>query len=439
MKIVKTGTKGFEKLIEEILTRGDLDTAQVEGDVKSIIADVRSHGNKALLDYTEKFDGIKLKPSELKIPKRKLKEAKKALPDDDIAIMELAAERIRAFHRHELSGSWTFTDDHGSRLGQKVTALERVGIYVPGGKASYPSTVLMNSMPARVAGVKEIIMVTPPSKDGIDPSVLAAAEIAGVDAVYQVGGAQAIAALAYGTKTIPKVDKIVGPGNIYVATAKRLVFGAVDIDMVAGPSEVLVINDGTGDPASIAADLLSQAEHDELASALLITTSSKMAKEVAAEVEKQLKRFKRRNIARASIDKYGAAIVVKNLEEAAALSNRIAPEHLELAIEDPDGLLPSIRNAGAIFMGDLTPEAVGDYMAGPNHTLPTGGTARFSSPLGVPDFLKRTSILSFSREGIEELGPKVKRFAEMEGLYGHARSVALRVKKKSGKKTKGKN
>lgn len=309
-----------------------------------------------------------------------------------------------------------------------VTPIERIGIYVPGGKAVYPSTVLMNAIPARVAGVKEVAMATPPSENGINPYVLAAAEISEVDKIYQVGGAQAIAALAYGTETIPKVDKIVGPGNIYVATAKRLVFGIVDIDMIAGPSEILIINDGRGEPSWIAADLLSQAEHDELASSMFITTSKKMAEAVAKEVATQLQGLKRKTIAQNSIDRYGAIIVTKNLAEAADISNKIAPEHLELFVEKPFELLKKIRNAGAIFLGHNTSESLGDYMAGPNHTLPTGGAARFSSPLGVEDFIKRSSIIAFSPKGLKKLGKDVARFAEIEGLEAHGKSVVVRMK-----------
>ena len=298
------------------------------------------------------------------------------------------------------------------------------------GQAAYPSTVLMNAIPARVAGVNEIIMATPPGRDGINPLVLAAAKISGVDRVFRVGGAHSIAALAYGTKSIPKVDKITGPGNIFVATAKRLVFGAVDIDMIAGPSEILIINDGSGDASWIAADLLSQAEHDELASSMLITTSAKMAKAVSAEVEKQLKRLKRKEIARTSIERYGIIIVAGGLEDAATISNNIAPEHLELFIERPFELLGLIKNAGAVFLGPYTPEAAGDYLAGPNHTLPTGGTARFSSPLGVYDFVKRMSVIGFSKDSFCKLGKSVKDFAMLEGLEAHGLSAAARLKRK---------
>ncbi|MBI5286546.1 MAG: histidinol dehydrogenase [Deltaproteobacteria bacterium] len=423
MKIIRPTKKNLDR----ILRRGVVDTSQVEKTVRTIIEDVRLRGDNALLEHTARFDGVRLRASELKVNNQGIKKALKTIPRRDLGIIKLAARRIKDFHRRQLPGSWYFVEKDGTRLGQKVTPLERVGIYVPGGKAVYPSTVLMNAIPPRVAGVKEVIMVTPPSKDGINPYVLASAHIAGVDRIYQVGGAQAIAALAYGTETIPKVDKIVGPGNIYVATAKRLVFGVVDIDMVAGPSEILIINDGTGDPAWIAADLLSQAEHDELSSSILLTTSKEIAKAVAKEVSSQLNNLKRKAIARRSIDRYGVIIIIKDLIEAVNIANEIAPEHMELFLKRPFTLLKRIKNAGAIFLGPNTPEALGDYIAGPNHTLPTGGTARFSSPLGVEDFLKRSSILAFSRRGLERLGHNVVRFADIEGLEAHGRSVAVRL------------
>ena len=310
-----------------------------------------------------------------------------------------------------------------------VRPLDRVGIYVPGGKATYPSTVLMNAVPAKVAGVGEIIMVVPMPDGQVNPYVLAAAELAGVDRIFKIGGAQAVAALAYGTETVPRVDKITGPGNIYVATAKRMVFGRVDIDMIAGPSEILVINDGSGEPAHIAADLLSQAEHDELASSILITTNADFAQQVRVAVEEQLSQLRREAIARKSIERYGAVIVARDLTEAAAFSNRIAPEHLELAVTEPFELLPQIRHAGAVFLGHHTPEAAGDYLAGPNHTLPTGGTARFFSPLGTGDFVKKSSLVCFQPEGLQRLGDAIVTIAELEGLEAHARSVSIRLGK----------
>jgi len=436
MKIFSTKEKGFIKALDAILKRGESDTSEAEEAVKDIIDDIRKHGDKALLKYTERFDKVRFaNMRDALCTRQEIERALKNIPKRDSDIIKLAAKRIRAFHKKQLPKSWSFKEKDGTLLGQKVTPLERVGIYVPGGKAVYPSTVLMNAIPAKVAGVKEIIMATPPSKNGINSYVLAAAKIAGVDKIYKVGGAQAVAAMAYGTESIPKVDKIVGPGNIYVATAKRLVFGVVDIDMVAGPSEILIINDGTGAPSWIAADLLSQAEHDELASGILLTTSTKMAEAVAREVEKQLRELKREAIARVSIERYGAIIITKNLAEAADIANRIAPEHLELFVKKPFELLKKIKNAGAIFLGPNTPEPIGDYMAGPNHTLPTGGTARFSSPLGTEDFIKRSNVLSFSKKAVEKLGKSVVRFTEMEGLGAHGRSVVIRIRAaKQGKR-----
>lgn len=422
MKIIKPTKKGLN-----LIRRVEGDTSRIEETVKEIIEDVRLRGDDALLEYTERFGGVRLRSGGLRVRSGEIKRALKKVSKRDLGILRLAARRIEAFHRHQIPQSW-FTTEDGITLGQRVTPLERVGIYVPGGKAVYPSTVLMNVIPARVAGVKEVIMLTPPSKTGINPYVLTAGEIAGVNRVYQVGGAQAIAAMAYGTETIPRVDKIVGPGNIYVATAKRLVFGTVDIDMVAGPSEILIINDGTGDPQWIAADLLSQAEHDELASAILVTTSLKMAREVKREVTRQLRALKRKAIARTSIDKYGRIILVKDIKSAVKVANTIAPEHLELFVERPWEVLGQIENAGAIFLGPYTPEAIGDYLAGPNHTLPTGGTARFSSPLGVEDFVKRSSIITLSRKGLERFGRDVVRFSTLEGLEAHGRSVKVRLK-----------
>ncbi len=436
MKIFSTKEKGFIKALDAILKRGESDTSEAEEAVKAIINGVRENGDKALLKYTERFDKVRFaNMRDALCTRQEIERALKNIPKGDLDIIKLAAKRIRAFHKKQLPKSWFFKEKNGTLLGQRVTPLERVGIYVPGGKAVYPSTVLMNAIPAKVAGVKEIIMATPPSKNGINSYVLAAAKIAGVDKIYKVGGAQAVAAMAYGTESIPKVDKIVGPGNIYVATAKRLVFGVVDIDMVAGPSEILIINDGTGAPSWIAADLLSQAEHDELASGILLTTSTKMAEAVAREVEKQLRELKREAIARVSIERYGAIIITKNPAEAADIANRIAPEHLELFVKKPFELLKKIKNAGAIFLGPNTPEPIGDYMAGPNHTLPTGGTARFSSPLGTEDFIKRSNVLSFSKKGVEKLGKSVVRFTEMEGLGAHGRSVVIRIRAaKQGKR-----
>lgn len=398
--------------------------------MRKILSDVRRGGDKAVERYTRKFDGVTLK-GRLFVSASEINSAMRRLGRGEVKLLESAARRIEDYHRRSLQRSWTYRDSYGSILGVKVTPVERAGIYVPGGKAAYPSTVLMNAVPAKVAGVAEVIMATPPSppsKDGINPYVLAAARVAGVTRILRAGGAQAVGALAYGTESVPKVDKITGPGNIYVATAKRLVFGTVDIDMIAGPSEILIINDGGGDPAWIAADLLSQAEHDELASSILVTTSLRMADAVRAEVRRQLKGLKRREIAAASMRRYGAVIVAGTLKEAAEISNSIAPEHLELFVDKPFALLKRIRNAGAVFLGRNTPEAVGDYIAGPNHTLPTGGTARFSSPLSVEDFMKRSSVIGFSRRGIEALGKSAATLANLEGLNAHAKSVEERLK-----------
>ncbi|CAG1065652.1 histidinol dehydrogenase [uncultured bacterium] len=429
MRIIGSSDSGFKTLLAEILKRGEQDTTLVEEAVKEIIAAVKKGGDEALVEYTRRFDKADIAGS-IEVPLKEAEKAAGSIPRKDLDLMLLAASRIETFHKKQSENSWFTTEEDGTILGSRVTPLERAGIYVPGGKAAYPSTVLMNAIPAKVAGVNEVVMVTPPGKDGLNPYVLAAAHIAGVDRIFRVGGAQSIAALAFGTESVPRVDKITGPGNIYVATAKRLVFGTVDIDMIAGPSEILVINDGIGEASWIAADLLSQAEHDELASSILVTTSLKMAKAVSKEVEKQVKKLKRREIAKASLERYGLIIVAKDLIEAASISNSIAPEHLELFVEKPFELMASIKNAGAIFLGQHTPEAAGDYLAGPNHTLPTGGTARFSSPLGVYDFVKRTSVISLSSDAIQKHGADIKRFAGLEGLEAHGLSADARLGKK---------
>lgn len=418
----------FNTQFSAILARGEETSADVMETVRGIINAIRQQGDTALLEYTNRFDRLDLhEAAALEVTTAELDAAMTAISADDLAALQLACERVARFHEKQKTQTWLSTEEPDILLGQKVTPLNRVGIYVPGGKASYPSSVIMNAIPAKVAGVREIIMVCPTPGGEINPAVLAAARLAGVDRIFRVGGAQAVAALAYGTATIPRVDKITGPGNIYVATAKQLVFGQVGIDMIAGPSEILVINDGSGTPAHIAADLLSQAEHDELASSILITTDRSFGEQVAAEVERQLGLLSRESIARASWDKFGAIIVAGSLAEAAAFSNRIAPEHLELAVTDPFGLLPLIDNAGAIFMGHWTPEAAGDYLAGPNHTLPTGGTARFFSPLSVDDFVKKSSLISFSESGLRRLGKDIVRVAGMEGLEAHGRSVSIRL------------
>ena len=429
MKLIRTKDIAFAPLLSRILEMGRGGSADVlEDTVKGIIRDVRKNKDRALVKYTRRFDRVDIS-GRIEVRKADLRGAAGDIPKNDLLLMKLAAKRIEAFHRRQRQSSWSVRGKNGITLGQKITPLEKVGIYVPGGKASYPTSVLMNALPARIAGVDEIVMATPPSKQDINPYVLAAAYLGGVTRVYRIGGAQAIAALAFGTETVLAVDKIVGPGNIYVATAKRLVFGKVDIDMVAGPSEILIINDGTGNPAFIASDLLSQAEHDEDARSALITTSLSMATAVKKEVEKRLKGLKRKAIAKTSIERNGLIIVAKTVAEAAKISNLIAPEHLELIVERPESLLGKIRNAGAIFLGPYTPEAAGDYLAGPNHTLPTAGTARFSSPLGVHDFLKASSVIKFSKKALEKLGPAIERLAELEGLDGHAKSVKIRFEK----------
>lgn len=420
--------KDFDQRFEAILSRGEETGREVEQVVLGIIADVRQRGDAAVLELTRRFDRLEAADlTELEVTADDMDKAFSQVDEADVAALMLAVERVTRFHEKQRQQTWISTEEPDVMLGQKVTPLQRVGIYVPGGKASYPSSVIMNAVPARVAGVGEIIMVAPTPGGEINPHVLVAARLSGVDRIFRIGGAQAVAALAYGTATVPKVDKVTGPGNIYVATAKKLVFGQVGIDMIAGPSEILVISDGSGSAAHIAADLLSQAEHDELASSILITTDRSFGDQVAVEVERQLTLLSRESIARASWDKYGAIIVAETLDEVIAFSNRIAPEHLELAVADPFAILPQITNAGAIFMGHWTPEAAGDYLAGPNHTLPTGGTARFFSPLSVDDFVKKSSIVYFSKEGLQRLGADIVRIAGLEGLEAHGRSVSIRL------------
>ena len=435
MKLLRIGEKGFDQDLSGVEGRIAQEGTDIESEVRSILKDVRQRGDRALIHYTQRFDGIRLEVGQLEVEKREVSKAYKKIPSDFLATLEKAARRIRKFH--QLAGRrstlWhtpgTARSEKGIRLGQIIKPLERVGIYVPGGKASYPSTVLMSAIPARIAGVQQILMTTPAQREGIDPTVLVAANLAGVDKIYQIGGIQAIAALAYGTESVPKVDKIVGPGNRYVATAKRLVYGTVDIDMVAGPSEIVVISDGRTPSAFVAADLISQAEHDEMALAILITTSEAFGRDVMEELRKQLACLKRGIIANTSLNLKGAILIVKDLEQAMALANRIAPEHLELSVKNPWFLLKKLKHAGAVFLGPHTPEAIGDYLAGPNHILPTAGTARFSSPLGVEDFIKRTNLISFSRNALRRFEKDVKRFAEHEGLEGHYQAVKIRMKK----------
>ncbi len=430
MRILRFSDTDFEQNLQAIVNRGESAQADVVETVREIIESVRQRGDAALVEYTARFDRLQLEAATLEVARSEIDQALAAVSQESLDTLRLATDRIAAYHEKQKTQTWLSTEESDVLLGQMVRPLERVGIYVPGGKAAYPSSVLMNAVPAKVAGVAEVVMVVPMPGGEVNPHVLAAAHLAGVDRIFKLGGAQAVAALAYGTESVPRVDKITGPGNIYVATAKQMVFGQVDIDMIAGPSEILIINDGSGDPEHLAADLLSQAEHDELASSILITTSEKMANRVAEALEKQLSVLSREKIARSSIENYGAIILAKDLGEGIAFSNRIAPEHLELAVQAPFEILPAIRHAGAIFMGHNTPEAAGDYLAGPNHTLPTGGTARFFSPLGLEDFVKKTSIVSFSRQGLERLGRQIIHIAELEGLEAHARSVSIRLKEK---------
>ena len=411
----------------DILKRTSGSTADYEEGVKKIIADVRSRGDEALKEYTIKFDGVKL--DDLRVSPQEFDEAEGIVGSDYKAMLQRAAENIATFHRAQLRQGFEIKGD-GFILGQKVTPLESAGLYVPGGKAAYPSTVLMNAVPAKIAGVNRIVMVTPPLQDGkIKPEVLVAAKIAGVSEVYKVGGAQAIAALSYGTESIKRVNKITGPGNIYVAAAKKLVYGDCGIDMIAGPSEILIIADGGADAENVAADLLSQAEHDELATAVLITNSMDLAQNVCAALENRLKNLARRAIAQASIKNNCKVIVTDDLESAVQLSDELAPEHLELAVKEPFELLKKVHNAGSVFLGYNTPEPVGDYYAGPNHTLPTGGTAKFSSPLGVEDFIKTTQYVYYTREKLSESADDIVMFANSEGLTAHAQSVSVRIEK----------
>ena len=415
--------------IKDILTRDiNLETG-VEDIVSGVIANVKVNGDKALFEYCEKFDGAKL--SSLEVTKEEIEAAYLKEDKEFLSTIELAKNNIHKFHSHQVRNNFVINDADGVILGQKITPIEKVGIYVPGGTARYPSSVLMNAVPAKIAGVKEIVMVTPPDKDGSIPSyILAAAKIAGVDRVFKLGGAQAVAALALGTESVPKVDKIVGPGNIFVATAKRKLYGLVDIDMIAGPSEILVLADGSCNPKYVAADLLSQAEHDKHAAAVLITDSEELAKAVSEELEKQIPELPRCEIARTSIDDNGKIIIVKDMKQAVEISNIIAPEHLEVCVDDPFALLNLITNAGSIFLGKNVPESLGDYLAGPNHTLPTSGTARFSSPLSVDDFIKKSSFIYYTNDALENVKDDVEddvvRFAEREGLSAHARAVSKR-------------
>ena len=426
MKIIKDKEiKTFLKKLEERAS-ASVNQDEIQRVVRNIIADVKKDGDRAVKKYTEKFDSIKLK--QLLVSKREVEASAKKAGKEFLKALKQSVERVKTFHAFQRDESWYFSEKN-ILLGQILKPMERVGVYVPGGKASYPSTVLMNVIPAQVAGVKEIALCVPTPGGKINPEIAAAIKLLGVKEVYRIGGAQAIAALAYGTETIRRVDKIAGPGNVYVAAAKRMVFGDVGIDMIAGPSEVLIIADKTANAAFIAADMLSQAEHDEMASSVLITDSEALADKVTGELASQMKTLNRKEIANKSLDLYGAVIVVNNLKTAFELANRIAPEHLEIMTKKPEHYLPQIKNAGSIFLGEWSPEALGDYAAGPNHTLPTGGTSRFSSPLGVYDFMKRSSLLMAKKEGFMALAKAVETLADVEGLEAHGNTIRVRRRK----------
>ncbi|MDY0250673.1 MAG: histidinol dehydrogenase [Pseudomonas sp.] len=419
----------FNTQLDQLLSWESVSDASVNQRVLDIIDNVRARGDAALVDYTRQFDGLDvLQMSDLILPRERLELALTRITPEQRTALETAARRVREYHEHQVQDSWRYTEADGTVLGQKITPIDRAGLYVPGGKASYPSSVLMNAIPAKVAGVREVVMVVPTPRGEINELVLAAAAIAGVDRVFTIGGAQAVAALAYGTESVPPVDKIVGPGNIYVATAKRHVFGKVGIDMIAGPSEILVVCDGKTDPDWIAMDLFSQAEHDEDAQSILLSPDADFLERVEASMQRLLPTLEREEIARTSLRERGALIHVADMAQAIAVANRIAPEHLELSVENPEAYLPQIRHAGAIFMGRYTAEALGDYCAGPNHVLPTSGTARFSSPLGVYDFQKRSSIIYCSPAGASQLGKTASVLARGESLTAHARSAEYRIK-----------
>lgn len=426
--IINSNDTAFGEVFQELLGRGKMDMEHVSSIVKGIIDEIRAEKNSALIRHISKFDRWNPENAdELRIDPADMKKAYDALSPELKSALHLAYDRIRAYHEKQLPKSWFDTEANGTILGQKVTPVDRAGLYIPGGKAAYPSSLLMNVIPAQVAGVQEIIVTTPTPDNEPNALLLAACHLCGVANVFKVGGASAIAAMAYGTETIPKVDVITGPGNIFVATAKKMVFGEVNIDMIAGPSEIGVLADDTANPSHVAIDLLSQAEHDEMASSILITPSQKFADACAVEIEVWLKKLPREEIARKSIEERAAIIVTESMEEAVRLMNEIAPEHLEVATDNPFGLLPSIKHAGAIFLGHFTPEAIGDYVAGPNHTLPTGGTAKFYSPLGVENFMKKSSIIAFSRQAINEIGEACALIANTEGLGAHEASVRCRL------------
>ena len=428
MKIIKADDKKFKSFFRKLRQRGGTFSPELLSAVARIIKEVAAKGDTALFKYTYKFDKYKLTPKTIEVSIKEKEEALAKVSPQDWEILKLAAARIEKYHRHQINQDWSLKDEEGIELGQRILPLQRVGIYAPGGKAFYPSTLLMAAIPAKIAGVKEIIIVTPVKDGKINPLVAAAADICGVNRIFKIGGAQAIAALAYGTKSIPQVDKIVGPGNAYVAATKKLVFGHVGIDMIAGPSEILIIADKTANASFAAADMLSQAEHDEMAVAVLFTTSEAFAQKVAKEIDEQMKTLERKKIIKSSLKNFGAIIITKDLIHAVELANDFAPEHLELMVENPAEILKRVQNAGSVFLGSYTPEALSDYLAGGNHILPTSGTARFSSPLGVYDFVKRMSVSSFTPEALDKLASPTSRFAKLEGLDAHANSVLVRNK-----------
>ena len=431
MKIIHTTDVLFEEMFRRIKQRGNVFDEKIWSVVKGIVEDVAVRKDQALFEYTEKFDGYSLSADTVAVSSKETEQALGRVRNEDLNVLKVAAERIEMFHRKQEIKDGIFSDEEGIKLGQRILPLERVGIYAPGGLASYPSTVIMAAVPAKIAGVRDVILVTPSRGGQVNPLVVAAAKLSGVTRIFKIGGAQAIAALAYGTESIPRVDKIVGPGNAYVTAAKKMVYGQVAIDMIAGPSEVVVIADKTASADHVAADLLAQAEHDEMASAVLLTPDERLAGEVLSEVNAQMETLRRRSIVELSLEAFGAIILTRNIEEAVQIANRFAPEHLELMVENPWEMLDKIRHAGAVFLGHNTPGVLGDYIAGPNHILPTGGTARFSSPLGVYDFVKRTSVLNFSDEALRRYGFQAAQFAEMEGLDAHGKSVAVRLGRKN--------
>ncbi len=429
MRQLDSQQTGFDQMLDELTAWEDELDLAVNDTVRRVLGDISSRGDAALLEYTAQFDQLEVaSAADLEVDQQRLRQALESITAEHRDALEQAAERIREYHQHQLQESWHYRDAAGNLLGQQISPLQCAGIYVPGGKASYPSSVLMNAIPAQVAGVEQIIMAVPSPRGELNDLVLAAAAIAGVDRVFTIGGAQAVAALAYGTETVPAVDKIVGPGNIYVATAKRMVFGRVGIDMIAGPSEILVICDGSTNPDSVAMDLFSQAEHDENAQAILLCPDEQYLSQVAASINRLLPEMERADIIRASLEGRGAMIRTRDLADAVAISNRLAPEHLELSVQDPEQLLPEIRHAGAIFMGPYTSESLGDYCAGPNHVLPTSRSSRFFSPLGVYDFQKRSSVIMCSEEGVQQLGKVASVLARGESLTAHARSAEMRLR-----------